>query len=67
MRWRLLTEEENELLQRLDAASGTDVNERGHLEEALKVIRARKQIRPSMRDESGAGYDHDAALPAYAA
>ena len=67
VRWRLLTQEEDELAERLALGSILDVSEKTYCEETLRVIRAKKQVRPSMRDESGAGHIDDAALPAYVA
>lgn len=67
MRWRLLSQEESGLVASLAMDSDNNVNERTYLQEALKVIQARKQIRPSIRDESGAGYVDDVAPPKYVA
>lgn len=51
-RWRLLGDEEKEIEQQLEAddlAEGYKVQ----LQEALKMVQAKKKVLPSLRDESG--------------
>ena len=64
VRWRLLCEEEGRLRTALVQLSG-DSNEYVNVQEAMRVVQAKKRVRPSLRDENG----HSAAvedLPKYA-
>jgi len=62
-RWRLLDMEERELVDRL-GVGGVEGDERIAVEESLRVVRAKKGVPPSLRDESGRAVEGE-ELPAY--
>lgn len=67
VRWRLLGREEEEIRERLqDRTLEGEVRE--ELEQFLAMVRDRKVVLPSFRDESGRMKDggDDGALPSYA-
>jgi len=51
-RWRLLEQEEASLVERM-GIDEVDGGEKIHLEESLKIVRAKKRVVPSLRDEAG--------------
>lgn len=67
VRWRLLSEEENDILERLNSEQDLSDNERIHLQEMLKITRARKRVLPSLRDQDGSAQPSAGILPAYRA
>ena len=67
VRWRLLTEEEDELKEKLNSELGLSINERTHIQESLKIIAATKRVLPSRRDQSGSVHSNGADLPRYEA
>lgn len=62
-RWRLLEQEESELVSSLE--NGVDGDGKIAAEEALKVVRAKRRVPPSLRDESGRVVHGEEELPAY--
>lgn len=64
VRWRLLCGEEAELLQRLTIPELRD-GERRAADQQLRIVRARKGVAPSLRDESGRVREEE--LPGYCA
>lgn len=67
VRWRLLSDEEREIEANLRDLPGLSENERIHLHEELKILRARKRVLPSLRDQSGSSQAAAAVLPRYSA
>ena len=66
MRWTVLTQEEHELVARLDQEQNVDDDERKFLERALDITQAKKRALPSLRNESSIQNGNE-ALPAYVA
>lgn len=66
MRWRLLEGEESEIQGRL-GEEGVREGWRVELEHALRMVRARKRVLPSLRDQSGRVIEGgEERLPSYA-
>lgn len=66
-RWRLLGVEEKEIESKL-REDGVSEGYRRELEGALRIVKARKRVLPSARDESGRviGDEGEERLPSYA-
>jgi len=66
-RWRLLSEEEDEIALTLESDTELTENDRIHLREALKITQARKRVLPSLREASGNVQFQSAEPPRYEA
>ncbi|KAF2165708.1 hypothetical protein M409DRAFT_67076 [Zasmidium cellare ATCC 36951] len=66
-RWRLLEGEEAEIRGRLEEEGEWREGARMELEHALRVVRAKKRVLPSLRDQSGRVFQGgEERLPSYA-